>query len=512
MAQKLGKLSYVSCSHQLSISRPKLLACQNFTLTQKCYRRDIDYFGFKISRDFLGTTLKEQRIPPVTGYSNLKTHTHRMPPKLNHPMDLSKFAKCTLTERKFAVQLPDEYTIEPIRKFQSGGRDPNTGRIAIHKRGGGKKKWFHWIDFYRLGPSEEDDLEEKVLWIGRDLCRTAFFALVANGTDKRYVLAHDGMQVGDIIRSTRHIPLSFGKIASFDHLKYITECTYCWCLAGPLREGDAHPVGALPAGTMLCQLEVYPRYGASKCRAAGSHATIVQHMQHDMVLIQLTELRQIIVSKHCMAVVGRMSRTGPRREIIGSGARRRWMGLRSASGWKKKKTGRFGRKLNKKKLCTKFDPNNPYFFVSKAPLACRKWWNFFYVLSSKFVEDWKVWYAFNISLHWIKVRILRLGYEFLWDPDAQIFIIAWSIQCAAPYLHPTRDVVEFSKLVVIVLRASAGARVLKLLLGAISCGTECNFVRSEKFLTIRSGHHGSPYIVDYSFWKKRGRMHVKQPI
>lgn len=325
-----------------------------FNYSQVCHFRDVDYFGFNISKNHLGETLKDQKIKRVKGYSNLKTRVHRLQVATPENLNMSKFAASTLTERKFSVNLPDEYTIEPLVKRQMAGRDPNTGRVAVHRRGGGIKKWFRWIDFNRLGPSEEEDLYEKVLWIDRDLCRTAYIALVANDVDKRYILAHDGMKVGDIIKSTRKIPKQFE----------------------PLKVGDAHPLGAMPVGTLLSQFEIYPRTGAMKCRAAGAVAEISEHMDNDMVLVKCLgkkDRREFILNKHCLAVVGRVSRYGPKREVIGSGQRARWMGIRPSSGWWKRKTGRFGRKIHTKKRTLLFDPSVPPApRVSFPPLASRR--------------------------------------------------------------------------------------------------------------------------------------------
>lgn len=303
---------------------------------QLCFLRDVDFWGFKISREYLGETLKSQRIPHVHGYKHLKTRAkNRLRVVVPKNLDMARFAACTLTPRVHAVDLPKEYTIDPLPVKQFAGRDPHTGRIAIHHRGGGKKKWFHWVDFNRLGPSEDEDLYEKVLWIGRDLYRSAHFALVANGTLKRYVLAHDGMKVGDVIKSTRIIPDNFE----------------------PVKIGDAHPLGALPTGTQVCQIELLPRTGAQKCRAAGSSATIISHMAKDMVLVRLDTRREIVISNKCIAVVGKVYAISDKPEPIGSGSRLRWMGKRPRSGWKQRKTGRFGRKLNKKSKRRTYNPD-----------------------------------------------------------------------------------------------------------------------------------------------------------
>ena len=211
-ASRVGRI--IKDPDQLKRIALPLLSALQLNYTQVCHNRDVDFFGFKISKNYLGETLKDQRNIRVKGYSNLRTRVHRLQVATPDNLNMAKFAASTLTERHHSVNLPGKYTIEPLVKRQMAGRDPNTGRVAVHHRGGGIKKWFRWIDFNRLGPSEEADLYEKVLWISRDLCRTAYIALVANDVEKRYILAHDGMKVGDVIRSSRKIPKAFGKCHS----------------------------------------------------------------------------------------------------------------------------------------------------------------------------------------------------------------------------------------------------------------------------------------------------------
>ena len=116
------------------ITRNSLLKTRNSFLIPTCSLRDVDYFGWKISYEYPGKTMKFKKVFRVTGYSNLKTHVHRMQQKLPVEIDLQKFAKSTLTERESSVKLPVEYTIDPLPVNRTGGRDPNTGRIAVHHR------------------------------------------------------------------------------------------------------------------------------------------------------------------------------------------------------------------------------------------------------------------------------------------------------------------------------------------------------------------------------------------
>ncbi|VEL09930.1 unnamed protein product [Protopolystoma xenopodis] len=97
-------------------------------------------------------------------------------------------------------------------------------------------------------------LEEIVLRIHQNWWRTHFIALVANGVYKRWIIATVNMKVGDIVRSHIDIP----------HIPVV-----------PI-EGDAYPIGALPAGTTICQIEAQPGQGALYCTAAGTSGLLVR--------------------------------------------------------------------------------------------------------------------------------------------------------------------------------------------------------------------------------------------
>uniref|UniRef100_A0A5F8GIZ8 Mitochondrial ribosomal protein L2 n=1 Tax=Monodelphis domestica TaxID=13616 RepID=A0A5F8GIZ8_MONDO len=143
-----------------------------------------------------------------------------------------------------------KYTITPVKMRKSGGRD-HTGRIKVHGIGGGHKQRYRMIDFLRFRPEHEakpGPFEEKVIDVRYDPCRSADIALVAGGNRKRWIIATENMQVGDILHNS-------------DHIGRMTVAA---------QEGDAHPLGALPIGTLINNLESEPGRGAQYIRAAGA--------------------------------------------------------------------------------------------------------------------------------------------------------------------------------------------------------------------------------------------------
>ncbi|XP_064473347.1 large ribosomal subunit protein uL2m-like [Ornithodoros turicata] len=228
----------------------------------------------------------------------------------------------------FIPLLPKDgkYTTEklPIRKL--GGRHPETGRVVVSTIGGGMKRYFRWVDYKRVGPESASEtlLREKVYQVRYDPCRTARIALVANGDQKRWVIATQNIKPGDTITTSGHIPRI------------------------PVRpkEGDAHPLGALPIGTIVHNIEKYPNEGGSWCRAAGASAQILRKVDK-RVIIQLPSKVEVSVSEKCMAVVGQVSNADRMTKFypIGSPRRMRRLGHRPRSGFWHRKDGYCGRKI-----------------------------------------------------------------------------------------------------------------------------------------------------------------------
>ncbi|XP_039388925.1 39S ribosomal protein L2, mitochondrial isoform X3 [Mauremys reevesii] len=217
-----------------------------------------------------------------------------------------------------------KYTTRPIGMKKTGGRD-HTGRITVHGIGGGHKQRYRMIDFQRLryvSGAESGPYEEKVIQVRYDPCRSADIALVAGGTQKRWIIATENMQPGDLLKTSGHI----GRMAV------------------SANEGDAYPLGALPVGTLINNLESHPGKGAQYIRAAGTCGVLLRKV-NGTAIVQLPSKRHIQVLETCMATVGRVSNIDHNKRIIGKAGRNRWLGKRPRSGLWHRKGGWAGRKI-----------------------------------------------------------------------------------------------------------------------------------------------------------------------
>nr|XP_004649535.1 39S ribosomal protein L2, mitochondrial [Jaculus jaculus] len=217
-----------------------------------------------------------------------------------------------------------KYTIRPLKMRKSGGRD-HTGRIRVHGIGGGHKQRYRMIDFLRFRPEPEtkpEPFEEKVVVVRYDPCRSADIALVAGGNRKRWIIATENMKAGATILNSNHI----GRMAV------------------AAQEGDAHPLGALPIGTLINNVESEPGRGAQYIRAAGTCGVLLRKV-NGTAIIQLPSKRQMQVLDTCIATVGRVSNADHNQRVIGKAGRNRWLGKRPNSGLWHRKGGWAGRKI-----------------------------------------------------------------------------------------------------------------------------------------------------------------------
>ena len=137
---------------------------------------------------------------------------------------------------------PEKSLVEPLKK--SGGRD-NHGHIAMRRIGGGHKRKYRIIDFKRNRFGEPATVRE----IEYDPNRSARIALVEYGDgEKRYILHPKGLKVGDVIAS------------------------------GPgtdVRLGNTLPLGEIPLGTAVHNIELKMGKGGQICRSAGMSAQVM---------------------------------------------------------------------------------------------------------------------------------------------------------------------------------------------------------------------------------------------
>lgn len=187
---------------------------------------------------------------------------------------------------------PEKSLLSPLKK--SGGRN-HYGRITVRFRGGGHKRKYRVIDFKR----DKVGIPAKVASIEYDPNRSARIALLvyADG-EKRYILAPNGLQVGDTLMS------------------------------GPdaeIRVGNALPLENIPLGTMIHNIEVRPGSGGKIARSAGvSCQLMAREGNYALLKMPSGELRKIHVK--CYATVGIVSNEDHKNEISGKAGRTRWLG------------------------------------------------------------------------------------------------------------------------------------------------------------------------------------------
>lgn len=217
-------------------------------------------------------------------------------------MPLKKFKPITAGSRFRSVVANTEITRKgPERSLTEelhgkGGRNHH-GRITMRRRGGGHKRRYRVIDFKRnkLG------VPGRIAEIEYDPNRSANIALVhyADG-EKRYILHPRGLPVGSEV------------------------------VAGPdadIKVGNALPIGRIPLGATVHNVELKPGKGGQMARSAGSGVQIVAK-EGEFVTVRLpsTEVRR--VRKECMATVGQVGNTDHELRVLGKAGATRWSGRR----------------------------------------------------------------------------------------------------------------------------------------------------------------------------------------
>ncbi|ACI18201.1 MAG TPA: 50S ribosomal protein L2 [Coprothermobacter proteolyticus] len=189
---------------------------------------------------------------------------------------------------------PEKSLLAPLKK--SGGRN-NAGRISVRFRGGGHKRRYRIIDFKR----DKDGIPGKITSIEYDPNRTAFIALVtyADG-EKRYILAPDEIEVGDVIISGEE---------------------------APIRVGNALPLSKIPTGTTIHNIELYPGRGGQLVRSAGTWAQLMAK-EGDYAHVRLPSGEIRLINVKCKATIGRVSNLDHENVSSGKAGRTRWLGRR----------------------------------------------------------------------------------------------------------------------------------------------------------------------------------------
>src|SRR5271165_695152 len=217
-------------------------------------------------------------------------------------MALKSFKPTTPGQRQLVlVDRAALYRGKPVKtltegKNSSGGRN-NNGRITVRFRGGGHKKALRLVDFKR----RKYDQPAKVERVEYDPNRTGFIALIKyEDGELAYILAPQRLGEGDTVVSGEHVDV---------------------------KPGNAMPLGNMPIGTIVHNVELKIGKGGQLARSAGTYTQIVGRDQ-DYVILRLNSGEQRLVHGRCMATVGAVSNPDNMNVSIGKAGRTRWMGRR----------------------------------------------------------------------------------------------------------------------------------------------------------------------------------------
>jgi large subunit ribosomal protein L2 len=179
---------------------------------------------------------------------------------------------------------------------RTGGRN-NEGHRTARYIGGGHKRRYRIIDFKRT----KIDIEAEVLTIEYDPNRTARIALIQyTDGEKAYIIAPQGLKVGQ-------------KVASGDSV-------------AP-EVGNSLPMGKMPLGTIVHNIELHPGKGGQLARSAGTYAQVLAK-DGKYVTLKMPSGEMRLVLATCKATVGTVSNTDHMNVTKGKAGRNRWLGVR----------------------------------------------------------------------------------------------------------------------------------------------------------------------------------------
>ena len=189
---------------------------------------------------------------------------------------------------------PERRLVEVLKKHS--GRN-SYGRITVRHKGGGNRRKYRVIDFKR----DKVGVEGTVLRLEYDPNRSAFIALIEyTDGDRRYILAPVGLTEGDKVISSPE---------------------------ADIKPGNALPISAIPVGTVIHNIELYPGKGAQLVRSAGVAAQLMAK-EGNMAQVRLPSGEYRLIRMDCKASIGQVGNIDHANISIGKAGRKRHMGIR----------------------------------------------------------------------------------------------------------------------------------------------------------------------------------------
>ena len=216
-----------------------------------------------------------------------------MATKTYKPTTPSRRNMVTPSFSKITKKKPEKSLVTVLKK--NAGRN-NTGRITVRHHGGGNRQKYRIIDFKR-----NSEAINKVVAIEYDPNRTAYIALLQDESGKKsYIVAPDGLSVGDTLYAGEH---------------------------ADIKTGNVLPIGAIPVGTFIHAIELYPGRGAQLVRSAGAAAQLMAK-ENGMAQVRLPSGEVRYIREDCKATIGQVGNTDWANIHIGKAGRKRHMGWR----------------------------------------------------------------------------------------------------------------------------------------------------------------------------------------
>lgn len=215
--------------------------------------------------------------------------------KKNKPVTPGTRFKSNYTFEDLTKSTPEKSLTVALRK--SGGRN-NLGRITARHIGGGHKRRYRIIDFKR----NKHGIFAKVFSIEYDPNRSARIALLHyTDGDKRYILAPNGLKVGDKISSGSGSEISVGNTL-------------------PLKE--------MPLGSFVHNVEIKPGKGGQLGRSAGSSLQLMAK-EGNFAQLKMPSGEVRMINVNCLATYGMVGNSEHENISLGKAGRSRWLGKRS---------------------------------------------------------------------------------------------------------------------------------------------------------------------------------------
>ena len=181
------------------------------------------------------------------------------------------------------------------KKKKTAGRN-SYGRITVRHHGGGNKQKYRIMDFKR-----QNDEPAKVIGVEYDPNRTAYIALLENESGKKsYIIAPVGLKDGDVVYSGAE---------------------------ADIKPGNCLPISAIPVGTFIHNVELYPGKGAQLVRSAGAAAQLMAK-ENGAAQIRLPSGEVRIVRLDCKATIGQVGNVEHETVKLGKAGKTRHLGIR----------------------------------------------------------------------------------------------------------------------------------------------------------------------------------------